>query len=133
MSCSSTSGVGWPLQSLLGSVPLGIVPVQESVAVCPVADGTVTLPDGGFEAPIEPVTTRRIAAANTAVSGPANLRIYCLLGSPQRMGDAKSGGTIPRLARNATFQYFLSFTSRRLTHQSELTDKSIAESCTWNV
>src|SRR5436190_568165 len=107
MSCSSTCVAGRPLQSLFGSEPVGIVPVQLSVAVWPAAEGTVTLPDGGFEAPIEPVTTNRIAATRAAVSGPASLRIYCLLKSPRRMDDAKSGGTIPCLTGNATFGYFL--------------------------
>src|SRR5947207_14432686 len=119
MSCSSTCVGGKVLQSLVGFVPTGIVPVQESEADCPAADGTVTLPEGGVDAPVDPVMIRRTAAIKAAVSTPASLRMCCLPGSPRRMGDAESGETIPSFSQNATSRYFVLFTTRKLINQSK--------------
>jgi hypothetical protein len=76
MSCSSTLEDGKPLQSLVGFVPGGIMPVQLSLTDCPAVDGTVTLPFGGVDAPTEPVEIKRVAAARAAASGAAYLSIY---------------------------------------------------------
>src|SRR6266446_7249429 len=76
MSCSSTLEAGKPLQSLVGFVPGGIVPVQLSLTVCPAVDGTVTLPPWGVQAPTDPVEIKRVAAVRAAASDTAYLSIY---------------------------------------------------------
>src|SRR5438105_14245967 len=101
MSCSSTCVDGRPLQSLVGFVPTGIVPVQESDADCPVADGTVTLPDAGVDAPVEPVMTKRTTAVKAAATTPPYRRMCFLPGVPQRMGGGEIGGTVPWCPLNA--------------------------------
>src|SRR5712691_6570146 len=52
------------LQELDALLPMGIVPVQLSLAVCPAVVGTVTVPDGGFDADaLAMPTTTAIASA----------------------------------------------------------------------
>src|SRR5947209_13733724 len=68
MSCSSTAELGRPEQSLVGLVPIGIVPDQSSVTVWPAVVGTVTEPVGGVEPGATATTVATVATAATRIA-----------------------------------------------------------------
>src|SRR5437773_4882315 len=65
MSCSSTAELGRPEQSLVGFVPIGIIPVQLSVTVWPAVVGTVTELLCGVEPGATAATAATVATAAT--------------------------------------------------------------------